>query len=37
MKAYGRTAIEIHVFLTSALFGGELSASRQDVMNLDEI
>jgi hypothetical protein len=28
MKAYGEVYIEIHIFLTSALVGGEWSASR---------
>jgi hypothetical protein len=28
MKAYGRGDVEIHIFLTSALAGGEWSASR---------
>jgi hypothetical protein len=28
MKAYGRVDVEIHIFLTSALAGGEWSASR---------
>jgi hypothetical protein len=28
MKAYGRVGAQIHVFLTSALVGGEWSASR---------
>jgi hypothetical protein len=28
MKAYGGVVVSIHVFLTSALVGGELSASR---------
>jgi hypothetical protein len=28
MKTYGRLDVQIHVFLTSALFGGEWSVSR---------
>jgi hypothetical protein len=28
MKAYGGVDVEIHIFLTSALVGGELSTSR---------
>jgi hypothetical protein len=28
MKAYGGMDVQIHIFLTSALFGGEWSASR---------
>jgi hypothetical protein len=28
MKAYGGVDVEIHIFLTSALVGGEWSASR---------
>jgi hypothetical protein len=28
MNAYGGVDVEIHIFLTSALFGGECSASR---------
>jgi hypothetical protein len=28
MKAYGRVDVEIHIFLTSALVGGEWSAPR---------
>jgi hypothetical protein len=28
MKAYGGVDVSIHIFLTSALVGGELSASR---------
>jgi hypothetical protein len=28
MKAYGRVDVQIHIFLTSALVGGEWSASR---------
>jgi hypothetical protein len=28
MKAYGRVDIQIHIFLTSALAGGEWSATR---------
>jgi hypothetical protein len=28
MKTYGEVDVQIHVFLTSALVGGELSASR---------
>jgi hypothetical protein len=28
MKAYGRVNVQIHIFLTSALGGGEWSASR---------
>jgi hypothetical protein len=28
MKTYGGVVVEVHVFLTSALAGGELSASR---------
>jgi hypothetical protein len=28
MKAYGGVDVQIHVFLTSALFGGKWSASR---------
>jgi hypothetical protein len=28
MKTYGGVGVQIHIFLTSALFGGEWSASR---------
>jgi hypothetical protein len=28
MKAYGRVDVQIHIFLTSAIAGGEWSASR---------
>jgi hypothetical protein len=28
MKAYGRVDVQIHIFFTSALVGGEWSASR---------
>jgi hypothetical protein len=30
MKAYGRGDVQIHIFLTSVLAGGEWSASRPD-------
>jgi hypothetical protein len=30
MKAYGGVGVQIHIFLTSALVGGEWSASRPD-------
>jgi hypothetical protein len=30
MKAYGGVDVQVHIFLTSALVGGEWSASRPD-------
>jgi hypothetical protein len=36
MKTYGRVTIWIHVFLTSALDGGEWSAARSDVFTLGQ-
>jgi hypothetical protein len=36
MKAYGGVAVQIHVFLTSTLVGGEWSASRLGRSNTGE-
>jgi hypothetical protein len=36
MKAYGELDVQIHVFLTSALHGGEWSASRSGRFTLRE-
>jgi hypothetical protein len=36
MKSYGGVDVQIHVFLTSALVGGEWSASRPDRCTLGE-
>jgi hypothetical protein len=36
MKAYGRVDVYIHIFLTSALVGGEWSASRPGLFTLRE-
>jgi hypothetical protein len=36
MKAYGGVDVQIHIFLTSALAGGEWSASRPDHFNPGE-
>jgi hypothetical protein len=36
MKAYGGLDVEIHIFLTSALAGAELSASRPGRFTLGE-
>jgi hypothetical protein len=35
MKAYGRVDVQIHIFLTSVLAGGEWSASRPGCFTLD--
>jgi hypothetical protein len=37
MKAYGGMDVQIHVFLTSALVGGEWSVSRPGCFILEEI
>jgi hypothetical protein len=37
MKAYGGVDVEIHIFLTSALVGGEWSASHPDRFPCGEI
>jgi hypothetical protein len=37
MKAYGEVEVYIHIFLTSALLGGELSASCPGRFALEEI
>jgi hypothetical protein len=36
MKVYGRVDVQIHIFLTSAVPGGESSASRPSRFNLGE-
>jgi hypothetical protein len=36
MKTYGGVDVEIHIFLTLALVGGEWSASRSDCFTSEE-
>jgi len=36
MRTYGRVAVQLHALLTSALDGGELSASRSDRFILEK-